>query len=356
MKPNPPGGGKTLKFAGQLLDFLEKNREALSPLLILPHDFPDPDALAAAFTLHHLSKKVFQIESRIGYRGIIGRMENRVMISTLRIPVHRLRPGDLKRFKQIALVDTQPAFENNPFPEDRRAAIVIDQHPGNSAPAADLALVDTGCGATCVILAQALLLKEAEIPSRLATALVYGILSDTLNFYRAERPDAAQVYLRILHAADMRDLARIQNPARPKSFFITLGRCLRDATLFGGLIAAHLGEIPAPDLVSQMADFLLTYKSAGWSLCTGRYKGRLHVSLRSAAADGRAAEVLRRAFEKKNEAGGHGAIAGGSLRMAAGAPEEAWRAGEQALQDRLRKELKIAPKITGRKPFGPEFF
>ena len=223
----------------------------------MPHDYPDPDALAAAFALQFLAKKIFQIESRMRYRGIIGRMENRVMVNTLHIPVHRLKTGDFKKFKQVALVDTQPAFGNNPFPGDRKVTLVIDQHPSNVKPVADLALVDPDCGATCVILAQALLLQNLEIPPRLATALVYGILSDTLNLYRAERPDVAQIYLRILQRADMRDLARIQKPVRTKSFFVTLNRCLRDAVVFGGLIVAHLGEIKNPELASQMAEFLL---------------------------------------------------------------------------------------------------
>jgi len=352
MNQSAEGHEDAAGYAQELLGFLAKNRESLSPLLILPHDYPDPDALAAAFALHFLAKEGFQIESRIAYRGIIGRMENRVMARTLRIPLHRLKPGDLKRFKQVALVDTQPAFENNPFPGNRKAALVIDQHPSKVNPAADLALVDPGCGATCVIPAQALLLTNLDIPPRLATALAYGILSDTLNLYRAERPDVAQIYLSILHRADMRDLARIQNPVRTKSFFVTLSRCLRDATVIGGLVAAHLGGIENPDLVSQMAEFLLTYKPAQWSMCTGRYKGRLHASLRSAVPDGQVAEVLRNAFEKHKEAGGHDAIAGGSFRVGADAPDETWLAKEQALQERVQKGLKISRREKPRKPFG----
>jgi len=339
-------------YAQELLEFLAKNQQSLSPLLILPHDYPDPDSLAAAYALHFLAKEGYGIESRIAYRGMIGRMENRVMVRTLRIPVHRLKSGDLKKFRQVALVDTQPAFENNPFRGNRKATLIIDQHPSKVNPTADLALVDPGCGATCVILAQALLLQNLEIPSRLATALAYGILSDTLNLYRAERPDVAQIYLSILHRADMHDLARIQNPVRTKGFFVTLSRCLRDAMVFGGLVVAHLGGIENPDLVSQMAEFLLTYKPARWSMCTGRYKGRLQVSLRSTEPDGQAGEVLRNAFENHKEAGGHGAIAGGSFRVGADATEETWQGKQQMLQERVLKRLKIPKREVPRKPFG----
>jgi len=338
-------------YAQELLGFLAAHRESLSPLLILPHDYPDPDALAAAFALHFLARECCGIESRIAYSGVIGRMENRAMVRILRIPVHRLNPVDLKKYKQVALVDTQPAFENNPFPGNRKATIVIDQHASPVKPAADLALVDPGCGATCVILAQALLLQNVEIPTRVATALAYGILSDTLDLYRAGRPDVPQIYLGILHHADIRTLARIQNPVRSRSFFVTLGRCIREALVYQRLIVAHLGVIENPDLVSQMAEFLLTYEQARWSLCTGRYKGRLHVSLRSTKQDAQAGEVLRDAFGNRKQAGGHGAIAGGSCRLGPDAPEEVWQEKQQQIQEGLMKRLRISIKGRLCKPF-----
>jgi nanoRNase/pAp phosphatase (c-di-AMP/oligoRNAs hydrolase) len=343
---------KSYKNAAQaLLRFLAEKRQSLSPLLILPHNYPDPDALAAAFALHFLAKECYGIEPRIAYSGVIGRAENQAMVRILRIPVHRLKPADLKKYTQVALVDTQPVFENNPFPGNRRATLVIDQHASTVQPDADLALVDTGCGATCVILAQALLRQNVEIPARVATALAYGILSDTLNLYRAERPDVAQTYLNILHRVDMRALARIQNPVRPKRFFVLVSRCIREAIVCGRLIAVHLGSIENPDLVSQMAEFLLTYQQSRWSFCTGRYKDKLHVSLRSAKQDGQAGEVLRDAFLNPEQAGGHGVIAGGSCPVGADVPEEVWHDKEQKLQERLMKRLRISAQARACKPF-----
>ena len=46
----------------------------------------------------------------------------------------------------------------------------------------------------------------------MATAVAYGILTDTLDLYRAHRPDVVQTYLSVLQQADMKVLARIQNP------------------------------------------------------------------------------------------------------------------------------------------------
>jgi len=342
---NSPSSGQAL------LQFLAERKTTLSPLLILTHDFPDPDAIASAFALQHLAQSGFGIDSKIAYGGIVGRMENRAMVRTLRIRMHRFHPVMLKRHANVALVDTQAVFKNNPFPSNRKAALVLDQHPSDTPPEAGLAILDPDCGATCVIVAQALLHTGLDIPARVATALAYGILTDTLNLYRARRADVAQTYLEILHHADMRALARIQNPVRPRKFFSMLGRGIRDAVRYRRVVVTHLGTVDTPDRVSQVAEFLLTYRRAQWCFATGRFKGRLHASLRTIRQDAQAGEVLRDIFDKRNEAGGHGPIGGGSCRVGLDAADEKFAERERLLTERLIKRLRIPAKVEPRKPF-----
>lgn len=335
-----------------LLAFLAKHRRQLSPLLILTHDFPDPDALASACALQHLAQAAFGITSRIAYDGEIGRTENKTMVRLLHIPARRFRKAWLKQHAAVALVDTQPAFENNPFPRGRRAAIVLDQHGSITPPEADFVVIDPQCGATCVIVAQALLAHGDEIPARVATALAYGILTDTLDLYRAHRPDVVATYLAVLQQADMRTLARIQNPTRSRRFFATLGKGIAGALLYRKLLVSHLGDVETPDLVSQVAEFLLAYERIIWCLVTGRFRGRLYASLRSTRVDAQAGEVLRAGFDDRREAGGHGPIGGGSCRVGAAPTDETWREREQLLQARVLKRLRIAANTEPRRPFG----
>lgn len=320
-------------------------------MLILTHDFPDPDAIASAFALQHLAQSAFRIEATITYGGIVGRMENRAMVRTLRIRMQRFHPALLKRYANVALVDTQPAFQNNPFPAHRSATLVLDQHPSDTPPEAALAIVDPDCGATCVLVAQALLHAHVDIPARVATALAYGILTDTLDLYRARRPDVAQTYLEVLHHADMRALARIQNPVQPRKFFSVLSRGIREAVVYRRLVVTHLGSVDTPDLVSQVAEFLLTYRGAHWCLATGRFRGRLHASLRTNRQDAQAGEVLRDVFDKRDEAGGHGSIAGGSCRVGRDAADAEQAERERVLTERLTRRLRIPARIEPRKPF-----
>jgi nanoRNase/pAp phosphatase (c-di-AMP/oligoRNAs hydrolase) len=336
--------------ARQLLRFLSRNRKRLSPLLILTHDFPDPDALASAWGLHHLAR-AFDIETRVVYGGVVSRAENRAMVKLLKMPIHKLKLVELERYANVALVDTQPKFENNPFPQDRKATIVIDQHKSSTEAVADLALVDTECGATCVIVAQALLLQRIDIPVKLATAIAYGILSDTLDLYRVKRADVIETYLSVLHRCDMRTLAEIQNPPRSRRFFTTLGRSIETAVAYRRVMVAHLGLVSSPEDVAQVADFLLTYEHASWSFCTGRSKGSLYLSLRTAAAHAQAGDVLRDIVHNPNQAGGHGGVAGGRIPVGAGASGTAWKAVEHLLQGRLAKRLRLPATAEFRRVF-----
>jgi len=352
MSPKAQRASVAVREAKSILKFLRTRKKDISPLLILAHDFPDPDALGSAFALQYLAREAFGIQSRIVYGGVIGRMENQAMVQILKLPVHRVRAADFKKHAHTALIDTQPNFANNSFPAGRKATLVVDQHPSVSDPVADLAIVDTGCGATSVLMAQTLLIEGLEIPTRVATALAYGISSDTMNLYRARRADVFQTYMAILPFCDMRVLARIQNPPRSRRYFSTLQKGVHNARVKRRLIVSHHGSVDNPDLVSQIADFLLTFKGMKWAFCTGRFKDRLHVSLRiSSEVGGDAGVILRDIFDSRDEAGGHGVIAGGSFRVDAAGKEAPWALAEKTIVTRLMKRLKIGGKGDFYYPF-----
>lgn len=339
------------KSARKLIEFLDQSREKISPLLIVTHDYPDPDALASAVGLRYLAKKAFKITSKIVYQGAIGRTENRTMVDILKLPIQKLKPEDLDNYEHFALVDTQPAFENNSFPKNRKATLIIDQHHSDIKPVAKCVVIDTECGATAVIIAKSLLQLKLDIPKSLATALAYGIISDTMNLYRANRPDIIQTYLKVIPHCDMKALAHIQNPVRTRRFFITLRTGLQNAIANKGLITAHLGDVESPDLVSQVADFLLTYRRMRKSLCTGRFNGRLHISLRLEKPTLNPGNLLRDILDNREDAGGHGVIAGGSFTVGEDPSEEDWEKAEETLIKRLYKRLRIREKEAIYYPF-----
>lgn len=311
-------------------------------MLILTHDHPDPDAVASAQALAHLVKGICRASCRIAHGGIIGRVENQTMVRILKIPVRPLRrKSDLRRFRSVALVDTQPGFGNNPFPKDATAALVVDHHPRLRANGAACAVVDTTAGATSVILAEALLRAGGTIPTDLATALVYGIVSETQDLSRETRDRDIAAYRKLFPLTDIRSLALIQNPQRPEDFFRTLRSSLENAFTAGPLIGAHLGVVSTPDLVSQTADLLLTCEGMRWAFCTGRYLSRLHVSIRATRPGLHAGRLLQGVLGEKERAGGHWSMAGGSIALRAPVREGAWRRAEREVTKRLLRRIRL---------------
>ena len=56
-------------------------------ILILPHNNPDPDAVASAVALRQLLTERLNAKVDIAYRGIIGRAENRALVRYLGRPL-----------------------------------------------------------------------------------------------------------------------------------------------------------------------------------------------------------------------------------------------------------------------------
>ncbi|MFA6028925.1 MAG: DHH family phosphoesterase [Elusimicrobiota bacterium] len=334
----------------EFLDFLAGHGKEISPLLFLTHNHPDPDCMATSLALAYAAEKLHGIRSRIAYGGIIGRIENQMMAKTLRIPIRPLRADDLKRYEHVVLIDTQPPFQNNPFKRRRKATVVIDHHALHPATEADFLWVDPSAGATSTIAAEVLFASGLEIPARIATALVYGITSETENLGRDTGPRDIQAYLALIQRSNTKTLARIQNPLHPRAFFGLLGRAIRDAFVLRDIIGVHLGEVPTPDRVAQMADFLLTHERMRWSFCTGRFAGRLYVSLRSRREDAHAGRVLTRLLGV-GSAGGHGMIAGGSVTMPAEATDSDWRDKEVEVRNGFLKAVGVKDPAELAYPF-----
>ena len=317
--------------AKALLDFLAAEGRRLSPLLILTHDHPDPDALASAWGLAHLARSLGGIKARIGYGGAIGRAENRMMAERLGIPAERLGPREIASFDHAALVDTQPAFRNNRFPPRRKPDIIIDHHPLNAATRARFAWIDKTAGATTTLIAEAFLASGVRVPPRLSTAIVYGIGSETQNLGREATGRDLAVYQAFWPKASVKTLWNIAYPRHSSDFFATIARAIRRCFTARNVIGTNLGPLKSPDRVAQVADFLLTHESMRWSIVTGRCRGKLHVSLRTTDPEGGAGRLLRRLLGGQNRAGGHEMIAGGALEVGADASEEKWAEVEDAV-------------------------
>jgi nanoRNase/pAp phosphatase (c-di-AMP/oligoRNAs hydrolase) len=281
--------------------------------LLLPHDNPDPDSLAAALGLSRLLGRE-GIECTIGMAGIIGRAENRAMVRELRFDLKPLESLDLDQFALVALLDTQPGTGNNSLPLTRLPDIVIDHHPvrplSQQVPWCD---IRPDFGASCTIVWSYLKQAGIEWTPELATAFLYGVKTETRDLGRECGPHERQAYLELQALADHAKLYAITNPKLSRDHFIALDRACRMAICWGDLLAVNLGTVRYPDLVAEIAELMLAYDKARYCICVGEHEGQVVLSIRSEDEESHAGELIRRVVGSKGAAGGHGMTAGGRL-------------------------------------------
>jgi nanoRNase/pAp phosphatase (c-di-AMP/oligoRNAs hydrolase) len=284
-------------------------------ILIIVHNNPDPDAIGSAAALGYIAEKLANLKVSIAYGGHIGRAENRAMVKKLKIHLKQIAKIKYARYDVIALVDTQPGAGNNLFPTSLKANIVIDHHPPRARTKADFVVIKPKIGVSATILIEWLKVMKVGIPADLATALAYAISSETQNMNREASMEDIQAYLFVYVRSSIRKLAQIINPKLPHLYFIALAKSLSNAYMYRQLICVHIGEVHTIEMVSEMADFLLRHEGIGWSLCTGRFKENLYLSLRSINRKTNAHRLLQQLVRDSDNVGGHDLMAGGYIAL-----------------------------------------
>lgn len=321
----------------QCFQKMEEALKSTKRLLVLTHDNPDPDSVSSAFTLAYLIKHKFKVPTGVRYGGIVGRAENRAMIRLLGLRMSPLSESDFRPGVDFALVDMQPKTGNNSFPTNRKPLLIIDHHPLRKTTKADFIDIRTHYGATATILTEYLLESGLEIPSKLATALSYGISSETQDLGREAGEKDIQAYLALFPLSNKKMLAGIEHPKLPRDYFIVLNRALHHSFIYKNAVATSLGEIENPDFVASIADFMLRLERISWAMCLGRYRDKIIVSIRTTNSKGEAGRFLRHLIGKRGTAGGHGMIAGGQVVCSTMEHDKCTEIEDELIQNFLKK-------------------
>ncbi len=249
------------------------------------------------------------------------------MVQLLEIEVAQANRQVLESFDRIAMVDVQPPYFNGRLP---RADIVIDHHPGYTAGNASFEDVRVRYGATSTILTEYLISAQERVSERLATALLYGIKSDTLMLSRRVTEDDLQAFTYLYPLANYNLLRRIERPELPLSLRQELAaHAMERMTVRDELAMVHLGPVKRDDLIVQMADFCLQFHGAEWVAVSGKLGSNLVISVRNHGAGRSAGEVVRKLFGDIGSAGGHRNMAKAVI------PLRAWRRREGSSADKL---------------------
>ncbi|TAN39105.1 MAG: hypothetical protein EPN23_00570 [Verrucomicrobia bacterium] len=305
-------------------------------VLLIPHDYPDPDALASAAAMHLLLKEKFGVASRIVFSGMVNRAENREMLKHCRYGYTLAARLQLGRKRPAALVlDGVPWSGRVTIPPGVRIVGVIDHHPQTRAKKGFDGLMDfrPGTGATASIMYE--YLKEAEIavPSWLAALLLYAIATETLDFSRRFTPLDIEAYTALLPHANMKILGAIRHAALPRSYFALLRDAMDHAQLYGRVAWSHLDAVAHPEIVPEIADLLSRIERVTWTFCTAWRDDEMLISMRSSQPGARCGQLLRAVIGARGNAGGHFNMAAGQLDLTGKTPTEREELREEIVRD-----------------------
>ena len=300
--------------APQLLDTINRrNVERIRSLfrekdkihILLQHD-PDPDAIGSALALRELLGRNRATTPIVTF-GEVTRPENLAMLRLLEIQIERITYEDLhQEGARLALVDVQPPYFQKPL---GRVDLVVDHHPKRSPFSARFTDLRTQYGATSTIFTEYLRAAGMEPSQRLATALLYGIKSDTLFLERGSHIADLEAFTFLYHFASRAMITKMERPALPREDLEALGRALSRLQLDDGVAVIHMGEIKREDVIPQMAEFCLQIEGVEWGIVSGLCGNRVVISARNGGYVKSAGDIMKRLFDEIGSAGGHRAMA-----------------------------------------------
>ncbi len=193
---------------------------------------------------------------------------------------------------------------------------MIDHHPERTGYDTVFRDIRPSYGATATILTEYIRAAGLEPGSRLATALLYAIKTDTQLLGReTSRYDmTAFSFLHAEHSPAL--LRRIERPALPAEGLRALGRALTHSEVEDGIHILVLGRV-REDVIPQVAELGLQAEGAEWAIAAGIVNSNLVFSVRNVGYVRAAGEVVRAVVEGLGVGGGHRSMAKGIIPLRA---------------------------------------
>jgi nanoRNase/pAp phosphatase (c-di-AMP/oligoRNAs hydrolase) len=293
-------GFPDLKSTRVHLNELREIFSAEDRLLILIK--PDPDSIASSLALKTLLLRSIRYATT-AYDGEITRQENMALIRLLSIPMERIEEIDFTEFNRTAILDGQPTHFD--LPKNKSFDVIIDHHPITRGYSASFKDIRPTYGSTSTIMTEYLNAARIRPSTRLSTALLYGIKTDTNNFERDTRAEDVWAFRYLFPRANKNVLRKIElselSPEILNSFKMAFDRIkiLKDK------IFVHMGEIDNPDVCVQLADFLMRVNNISSTVVSSVVDDNLVIILRSDGYRKNTGKMASKLFGDLGNAGGH---------------------------------------------------
>ena len=279
---------------------------------IQTHNFPDPDAIASAYGLSVLLDR-YGISSSICYRGRIERYTTNGLVERLGIKMMNIESASsLNPNDEIILVDSQKG-NTNIIDTDGDEIICIDHHPTfeNSRNVIyRYADIRPELGACSTIIAEYYIENNVPIDTKVATALIYGIKSDTMGLSRGVSSKDVDVYCHLFKLADSKILQSLEHSSIRFDDLKAYGNAINSIKVFNNVSFANTGSDCPEALIATISDFMLNLIEVNISIVYSLKKEGIKLSIRS-TGEYDAGKLTNAALEGIGGGGGHASMAGG---------------------------------------------
>ena len=277
---------------------------------IQTHNFPDPDAIASAFGLQGLLK-TRGINATICYRGKIDRYSTEKLIELLGIEIKNLDEEEISTDEdEIILVDAQKGNANIVNMKGNEI-ICIDHHPIFCEGTYRFADIRTDVGACASIIASYYMEENVPFTRNIATALTFGIHTDTGNLSRGVSKLDVEMLYQMFDWCDQNIIHMLENSNLYFEDLLAYSKAISSMKVYGDVTFANTGSGCPEALVANVSDFMLALVGVTFSVVYSQRKDGIKMSVRSERMALDAGKVVNAALRGIGNGGGHAAMAGG---------------------------------------------
>lgn len=280
-------------------------------MVIVLQDNPDPDSISSGLALSTYAS-TFGVSSDMVYGGQIGHEQNRAMVNALNLNLIKVEEVDFSDYDAYALVDVSN-LGNCSLPDGIKPTVIIDHHSVVSeeleADYKDIVKV----GATATLLANYLRYGGIDYDEYLATALAFGILTDTASFTRNASHLDFLTFERLLPMISDDLLKELQSPPVSADTLEVIRKAIRSSRVKGGYLISNVGEVKDHDAIPQAADYLLRREGVLTTLIYGIEGDRIYVSGRTKDVRLHIGKLMKDLYSKIGSGGGHPTAGGATI-------------------------------------------
>lgn len=282
------------------------------PVYIQTHNFPDPDAIASAYGLQKLLEQ-YGVGSTLCYDGRIDKLSASKMLDTFNIqmlPYEKI-VADMQETDRIICVDTQKHAGNvTDFIGDEVAC--IDHHPifvPMEYKYQDIRIT----GACSTLIAEYYALSGKEPGNDVATALLYGLKMDTLQFTRGVTELDIKMFGYLFPRCDQEKLADLERNNMEFADLKAYGAAIESIELYDKIGFSCI-PFSCPDaLIAILSDFILALIEVDVAVVFSFREDGVKLSVRSEDPDIHAGNLLYVALKDIGSGGGHASMGGGLI-------------------------------------------